>query len=79
MHTVEEAYKNLDENFQQLTIREAELKSQREQMLTRLKKLADGIAKHKEELSRAKKELVEVSKKHQMSRLVAKIYPRLYV
>ncbi|KAM0944955.1 putative structural maintenance of chromosomes protein [Dioscorea sansibarensis] len=68
LHTDEEAYKNLDENFQQLNIREAELKSQREQMLTRLKKLADGIAKHKEELSRAKKELVEVSKKHQTSR-----------
>ncbi|KAJ0963744.1 hypothetical protein J5N97_028866 [Dioscorea zingiberensis] len=68
LNTDKEAYKNLDENLQELVNRERELSSQREQMLTRLKKIVDGIAKHKEELSRVKKELGDVSKKHQTSR-----------
>ncbi|KAK4492472.1 hypothetical protein RD792_003281 [Penstemon davidsonii] len=51
-----EAKKNLEENLQQLENRKQELESQEKQMQTRLKKMLDAVGKHKDELTRVRKE-----------------------
>ncbi|XP_073148877.1 structural maintenance of chromosomes protein 1 [Henckelia pumila] len=72
------ARKNLEENIQQLESRKQELESQEKQMQTRLKKILDAVGKHKDELTRVRKEqrdmkdkLVESRRKYEM--LKAKI------
>ncbi|GER34808.1 structural maintenance of chromosomes protein [Striga asiatica] len=73
-----EAQKNLEENVQQLQNRKQELELQEKQMQNRLKKNLDAVGKHKDELTRVRKEqremkdkLVESRRKHDM--LKAKI------
>ncbi|KAI3460958.1 hypothetical protein Pfo_017621 [Paulownia fortunei] len=73
-----EAQKNLEENVQQLENRKQELELQEKQMQNRLKKILDAVGKHKEDLTRVRKEqremkdkLVESRRKYDM--LKAKI------
>ncbi|XP_073284686.1 structural maintenance of chromosomes protein 1-like isoform X1 [Primulina huaijiensis] len=73
-----EARNNLEENILQLDSRKQELESQEKQMQTRLKKILDAVGKHKDELTRVRKEqremkdkLVESRRKYEM--LKAKI------
>ena len=65
-----EAQKNLEENLQQLDSRKQELELQEEQMQARLKKILDAVGKHKEELTRVRKEQREMKEKLGNSRLV---------
>ena len=58
-----EAQKNLEENLQQLDSRKQELELQEEQMQARLKKILDAVGKHKEELTRVRKEQREMKEK----------------
>ncbi|KAK7277559.1 hypothetical protein RJT34_22574 [Clitoria ternatea] len=67
-HADSEAQKNLEENLQQLTNREAELNSQEEQMRARLKKILDNSAKNKDALANLKKELHVMRDKHRDSK-----------
>ncbi|XAR61094.1 hypothetical protein NMG60_11034705 [Bertholletia excelsa] len=67
-HADVEAQKNLEENLQQLESRQQELESQEQQMRSRLKKILDGVGKHKEELTRVKKEQREITEKLKNSR-----------
>ncbi|XP_052171727.1 structural maintenance of chromosomes protein 1 isoform X2 [Diospyros lotus] len=62
-HADIEAQKNLEENLQQLENRKQELELQEEQMQARLKKIVDSVGKHKEELSRVRKEQREMKEK----------------
>ncbi|XP_019430133.1 PREDICTED: structural maintenance of chromosomes protein 1 [Lupinus angustifolius] len=66
-HADSEAKKNLEENLQQLINRESELKSQEEQMLTRLKRLLDSSSKNKDDLANLDKERLLMKNKHQDS------------
>lgn len=68
-HADIEAQKNLEENLQQLHNRENELESQEEQMRTRLRKILDSSARHKEDLADLKKELHTMKDKHRDVRL----------
>ncbi|XP_011083028.1 structural maintenance of chromosomes protein 1 [Sesamum indicum] len=58
-----EAQKNLEENIQQLENRKQELELQEKQMQTRLKKILDAVGKHKEDLTRVRKEQREMKDK----------------
>ncbi|XP_057483786.1 structural maintenance of chromosomes protein 1-like [Actinidia eriantha] len=58
-----EAQKNLEENLQQLDSRKQELELQEEHMQARLKKILDAVGKHKEELTRVRKEQREMKEK----------------
>ncbi|KAH6810022.1 Structural maintenance of chromosomes family protein [Perilla frutescens var. frutescens] len=58
-----EAQKNLEENVQQLENRKQELELQEKQMQTRLKKILDSVGKHKEDLTRVRKEQREMKDK----------------
>ncbi|GFP85426.1 structural maintenance of chromosomes protein 1 [Phtheirospermum japonicum] len=58
-----EAQKNLEENVQQLENRKQELELQEKQMQTRLKKILDAVGKHKEDLTRVRKEQREMKDK----------------
>uniref|UniRef100_A0A5B7C5C0 Structural maintenance of chromosomes protein n=1 Tax=Davidia involucrata TaxID=16924 RepID=A0A5B7C5C0_DAVIN len=62
-HANTEAQKNLEENLQQLESRRQELELQEEQMQTRQKKILDAVGKHKEELTRVRKEQREMKDK----------------
>ncbi|KAH7837895.1 hypothetical protein Vadar_019309 [Vaccinium darrowii] len=62
-HADIEAQKNLEENLQQLESRKQELELQEEQMQARLKKIVDAVSKHKEELTRVRKEQREMKDK----------------
>lgn len=64
-----EAQKNLEENIQQLENRKQELELQEKQMQTRLKKILDAVGKHKEDLTRVRKEQREMKDKLVDSRL----------
>ncbi|KAE9612204.1 hypothetical protein Lal_00022122 [Lupinus albus] len=66
-HADSEAQKNLEENLQQLINRESELKSQEEQMLTRLKRLLDSSSKNRDDLANLDKERLLMKHKHQDS------------
>ncbi|KAL6502905.1 hypothetical protein OROHE_024073 [Orobanche hederae] len=73
-----EAQKNLEENVQQLKNRKQELELQEKQMQTRLKKILDAGGKHKEDLTRVRKEQREmkdklVESRHKYDMLKAKI------
>ncbi|KAM7259549.1 hypothetical protein ACFE04_015290 [Oxalis oulophora] len=67
-HAETEAQKNLEENLQELTNREEELDSQKEQMLARLKKISTSSTKHKDELNSLRNELRSIQEKHKDSR-----------
>ncbi|XP_059660351.1 structural maintenance of chromosomes protein 1 isoform X2 [Cornus florida] len=67
-HADMEAQKNLEENLQQLESRKKELELQEEQMQTRQKKILDAVGKHKEELTRVRKEQREMKEKLGTSR-----------
>ncbi|KAL8029139.1 hypothetical protein ABFX02_14G208600 [Erythranthe guttata] len=58
-----ETKKNLEENVQQLENRKQELESQEKQMQTRLKKILDSVGKHKEDLTKVRKEQREMKDK----------------
>lgn len=62
-HADTEAQKNLEENLQQLESRKEELELQEEQMQARLRKILDAVGKHKEELTRVRKEQREMKEK----------------
>lgn len=68
-HADIEAQKNLEENLQQLHNRENELESQEEQMRTRLRKILDSAARHKDDLADLKKDLHTMKDKHRDVRL----------
>ncbi|KAL6994798.1 Structural maintenance of chromosomes protein 1 [Sarracenia purpurea var. burkii] len=77
-HADVEAQKNLEENLQQMESRKQELELQEEQMQSRQKKILDAVRKHKEELSRVRKEHTEMKEKllnskHKSDMLKAKI------
>lgn len=78
-HADIEAQKNLEENLQQLSNREHELDVQENQMRSRLKKILDSSAEHKDELTNLKKELRMMQDKHRDSRLVSSWFPFLRV
>ncbi|PKA58748.1 Structural maintenance of chromosomes protein 1 [Apostasia shenzhenica] len=67
LHAADEAFKNLDENHQELKNRETEICSQEEQLLTKLKKVNEAIAIHNDEISRARKELEDIKRKSNSS------------
>lgn len=69
-HADMEAQKNLEENLQQLLNRENELDSQEEQMRSRLKRIMDSSARHKDDLAELNKELRALQDKSRKSRLV---------
>lgn len=77
-HADIEAHKNLEENLQQLESRKQELELQEEQMQARLKKIVDAVSKHKEELTRVRKEQREMKDKLGNSRLV-KLFQMAFV
>ncbi|KAK6120032.1 hypothetical protein DH2020_046162 [Rehmannia glutinosa] len=58
-----ETQKNLEENFQQLENRKHELELQEKHMQTRLKKILDAVGKHKDDLTRVRKEQREMKDK----------------
>lgn len=70
-HADIEAQKNLEENLQQLKNRKQELESQEKQMQTRLKKILGSVEKHREELTRVRKEQREMKDKLDGSKLVS--------
>ncbi|XP_048136276.1 structural maintenance of chromosomes protein 1 [Rhodamnia argentea] len=67
-HADMEAQKNLEENLQQLLNRENELDSQEEQMRSRLKRIMDSSARHKDDLAELNKELRALQDKSRKSR-----------
>lgn len=64
-----EAQKNLEENVQQLENRKQELELQEKQMQTRLKKILDAVGKHKDDITRVRKEQREMKDKLGESKL----------
>lgn len=65
-----EALRNLEENYQQLINREADLGEQIERLKSRQKEIGDSSAEYKNETTSLKKQLRALQEKHRDARLV---------